>query len=121
MVDTVGNRLGPRKTFVYTTDSSVDYNITLDESVATALGNPASTDGDLPILRASAARPLQPRYVLLALQSNPAIRKSAIVCENDNTTFAADGPTEVTINSVVWNVTGRVGEKRSTVPVDDPP
>lgn len=120
MADTVGNRLGPRKTFLYETDSLVEFNILLDESVASAVGNTASTDGTLPVLRASGTRPIEPRYLLLALQSDTSIRKKAIVGANDNSLFAADGPSTVTINSVVWVVTGRVGEKRTSVLVDDP-
>jgi hypothetical protein len=115
MADTVGNRLGPRGTFVYTSDSLIDYNITLDRSVALAVGNTLSTDATLPIVRASGRRPIEPRSLLLALVSDPTITKKAIVSEADNTLFAADGASTVTINGVSWVVTGRVGEKRSTL------
>jgi hypothetical protein len=119
MVDTVGNRLGNRKTFVYVTDSSVSYNISLDESVSTALGNDPSTNGSLPIIRASGKRPIEPRYVLLALQSDPSVKKKAIIGDYTNSLFLSSARSEVTINSVVWEVTTRVGEKRSNIPVDD--
>lgn len=121
MVDTVGNRLGPRKTFVYVSDSSVNYNIFLDESVATALGNDPSTNGGFPILRASGKRPIEPRYVLLALQSDTSIRKKAIMGDYTNSLFLSSAPSQVTINGVIWIITGRIGEKRSTLFVDAPP
>lgn len=118
MVDTVGNRLGPRKTFVYVNDSSISFNISLDESVATALGNTPSTNAALPVLRASGKRPLEPRYVLLALQSDPTIKKKAYVCDYTNPIYLSSARTQVTINNVVWEVTSRIGEKRTNVPVD---
>ncbi len=119
MADAVGNRNGPRAVFVYETDSVKTRNLIQDESVGLAIGNTKSTDGEVDILRASGKRPIEPRYILLALKSDTSVRKRAIVGKNDNTLFAADGPSEVTINSVVWVVTGRVGEKRSTVFVED--
>lgn len=120
MADTVGNRLGPRKTFVYVNDSSINFNISLDESVATAVGNDPSTNGALPILRATGKRPLEPRYFLLELKTDPSVRKKAICCDYTNSLFLSSARSEVTINGVVWVIVGRVGEKRSNLPVDDP-
>lgn len=120
MVDTVGNRLGPRKTFVYINDGSVNFNISLDESVATAIGNTPSTNGAFPVIRATGKRPIEPRYILLALKSDPNIRKKAYCCDYTNSLFLSSAPTEVTINGVVWVATARIGEKRSTLMVDDP-
>lgn len=120
MADTVGNRNGPRKTFVYINDGSVNFNISLDESVSTAIGNTASTNGALPVLRATGKRPLEPRYILLALKSDLSVRKKAFVCDYTNSLFLSSMPSEVTINGVVWVATARIGEKRSTLQVDDP-
>lgn len=116
MADNVGNRLGPRKTFTYTNSAGVTFNIRLDESVGTAVGNTASTNGALPILCPS--RFLEPRYILLQLDSDPAVRKTAIIGDVANSLFASTAASEVTINGVLWKVTGRVGEKSSTLPVD---
>jgi len=121
MVDNVGNRLGPRKTFVYESDSIISYNIQLDESVATACGLAASTNGSLPILRATQKWPLKPRYIILALESDPNVTKRAIIGTNDNSLYASNGPTVVVINGVNWVVTTRVGERRSVLTVDPPP
>lgn len=121
MADTVGNRLGPRATFVYINDTSINHNIRLDESVSEALGNTRSTNSSFPKQRASEKYPQEPRYVLMYLKSNPAIKKKAIVCDYTNPIFLSSAATEVTINSVVWVVSARIGEKRSTLPVDAPP
>jgi hypothetical protein len=121
MADNVGNRNGPRKTFVYINDSSVNFNISLDESVSTALGNAPSTNGNLPVLRATGKRPIEPRYVLLALQSDPTVTKKAIICDYTNSLYLSSARSPVTINGVVWEITARIGEKRSNIPVDAPP
>ena len=113
--DTVGNILGRRGVFVYQTDSSVSYNISLDRSVGLAVGNEISTIGTLPILRASGRRPICPRYMLLQKKDEPSVKKKAIVCDLVNSAFLSSAATEVTINNVVYVVTGRVGEKRSTL------
>lgn len=112
MADTVGNRLGPRAVYEYVTDGGTSYNIQLDASVANAVGNDESTT-NLPVIRATGRRPYEPRYILLALNSNPSITKRAIICDVDNSLFARDAAGTVTINAVAWNITGRVGEKAS--------
>lgn len=112
MADTVGNRLGPRAVFTYVTDGGTSYNIQLDESVGNAVGNDESST-NLPVIRASGRKPFQPRYILLALDSDPTITKTAIICDVANALFARDAAGDVTINGVAWNITGRVGEKAS--------
>lgn len=112
MADAVGNLLGPRAVYEYTTDGGTSYNIQLDESVSDAVGN-ARSAANLTVIRASGRKPFQPRYILLALASDPTIKKTAIICDVANTLFARDSAGTVTINSVAWNITGRVGEKAS--------
>lgn len=112
MADTVGNLLGPRAVFVYVTDGGTSYNIQLDDSVSSAIGN-AESSTDLPVIRASGRKPFQPRYLLLSLDSNPTVKKTAIVCAVANPLFASDTSGSVTINGVAWSITGRVGEKAS--------
>ena len=113
--DTVGNILGERGVFVYQNDSSVSYNISLDRSVSEAIGNDLSTNAAFPILRASGRKPIRPRYLLLQQVDNPRVRKRAIVCDLVNSIFLSSAPTIVTINSIDYVVTGRVGESRSTL------
>lgn len=121
MVDTVGNRLGPRATFVYQTDGGVSYNIVLDDSVSSAVGNPRSTQSLLPVLKASQTRPIQPRYYRVQLQSDPRVTKSIIVCNPDALNWVNSGATNITINGVTFVITARVGEKRFAPKVDPPP
>lgn len=120
MADTVGNLLGPRATFLYETDGGTSYNIQLDESVATAVGNDLSTV-NVAAIRASGRKPFQPRYILLALVSNPAVTKSAIICDVTNPLFARDASGTVTINGVAYTITGRIGEKASFLTLAPPP
>jgi len=112
MADTVGNRNGPRAVFVYTTDGGTAYNVSLDDSVATAAGNPESSANN-PSIRATGRRPFQLRYILCSLQSNPAVSKKVTICSASNVLFARDVAGVITINSVDWDITGRVGEKAS--------
>lgn len=120
MADTVGNRLGPRGTFVYESDTGISYNISLDRSVSTAVGNDLSTNGALPVLRASQQFPLKARYILLSLDSDPNITKRVIIGDIENTIYQSSAPTSVTINGAAWTVTTRVGERRSVLKVDPP-
>lgn len=119
MADTVGNRLGPRATFVYTTDGGVDYNIVLDESVSTAVGNPRSSQPLLPVLKASQSRPIQPRYFRVQLESDPRVTKSIIVCNPEALNWINSGSTGITINAVRFIITARIGEQRSSPKVDE--
>jgi hypothetical protein len=112
MADSVGNLLGQRAVFVYTTDGGEVYNVSLDQSVATAVGNSQSSANN-PSIRATGRRPFQLRYILCALQTNPAVTKRVIVGNPGNLLFARDVAGELTINAVVWDITGRVGEKAS--------
>lgn len=120
MVDTVGNRLGPRQTFRYIDDAGNAYNIRLDGSVSSAIGNAVATTA-APSLRATGAIPLSPRRVYLALTSDPNVRKNAVVCDAANALFTADGSTQVTINGVTWITTGTRGESRQFIPFEAPP
>lgn len=111
MADTVGNRLGERAVFEYTTDSLEVVSYVADRSVGLAVGNPLATSPGRPTSVNS--RYLQGRYILLQLQSDPTVKKRVVIAEADNTLFAADSSSTVTINSVVWQTTGRVGERVS--------
>lgn len=120
MADSVGNRLGRRRTFVYESDTGISYNISLDESVSLAVGNDPSSNGALPVLRASQAFPLKCRYILLSLNSDTNITKRVIIGDIENALYQSSAPTQVTINGVAWTVTTRVGERRSVLRVDAP-
>lgn len=115
MADTVGNRLGSRGTFDYESDTGTEYVISLDKSVSAAVGNVESADVDKPVIRASQSRPIRPRYILLQLKSNPSVTKRAIIGDIANALWTSNAASEVTINSVVFVITGRVGEARSVL------
>lgn len=121
MADTVGNRLGPRATFIYTTDSGVDFNISLDESVSEAVGNPRSTQALLPVIRASQSRPIQPRYFRVQLASDSRVTKSIICCDPTALNWINNNAATITINNVAYIITARIGEQRSVLKVDAPP
>lgn len=118
MADTVGNLLGPRAVFEYTTDALEVVSYVADRSVGLAVGNPLATNPGRPTSVNS--KYLRGRYVLLQLQSDPNVKKRVVIAESDNTLFAADSSQTVTINSVVWQTTGRVGERVSFLAASEP-
>lgn len=118
MVDTVGNRLGPRAVFTYETDALEVVSYVADRSVGLACGNVLSENPGRPISVNS--RYLRARYVLLQLESDPTVKKKVIIGDRENTLFAGDSSQEVTINSVVWQTTGRVGEAVSFLAASEP-
>ena len=119
--DAVGNALGPRATFVYESDQGVSYNFTADRSVGLAAGNVLSTNAGLPILKTSQTRPIKPRYILIVDTDEPTKRKRVVIGDPANSLFASNANSTVTINSETFSVTGRVGEKRSTLKVEAAP
>lgn len=116
--DNEGNVLGPRGTFTYQAGNGVTYNISLDRSVATAVGNTLSTNAALPVISSGGVIPLSPRYILVRSVDEPSKRKRIIIGDPDNALFASAAASNVTINGEVFTVTGRVGEKSRTLPID---
>ena len=117
MADTVGNRLGERATFVYTTDGSEDVVYQQDRSVGLAVGNTLATTSTRPT--SVTGRYLRGRYLLLQGKDNPEIKKKVVVGDIGNSLFAAEGSQEVTINGVVFVTTGKVGESVSFLRVSE--
>lgn len=106
--DTAGNVLGKRATFVYTTDGSEDVVFQQDRSVGLAVGNVLATSSTRPT--SVNGKYLRGRYLLLQGKDDPSLKKRVIVGKIDNSSFAAEGSTEITINGVVFVTTGKVGE-----------
>lgn len=121
MVDTVGNRTGPRATFVYVDDGGNPFNIRLDESVAEAVGNARSSQPLLPVLRASGSFPLKPRYYRVQLNSDPRVTKSVIACNPEAINWINNAAFGITINSQPYTITARIGEQRFALKVDAAP
>ncbi len=111
MADSVGNLLGQRGTFIYTTDALEDVLITQDRSVGLAVGNPLATETGRPTSVRS--RYLEGRYILCQAQDDPRIKKRIVVCTPDSSIFLADSSQEILINARIFVTTGRVGEKAS--------
>lgn len=111
MADTVGNRLGPRATFNYVTDSLETVAFVGDRSVGVAVGNTLPASPGRPISVNS--KYLRARYVLVQQKDDPTVRKKIVIGSADNTLFAGDSAQDVTINGVVFTTTGRVGESVS--------
>ncbi len=108
MADSVGNRLGARATFVYTTDSLEEVAYQGDRSVGLACGNVLATNPGRPTSVNS--KYLRGRYVLLQAVADPMVKKKVVIGAVDNTLFAGDASQVVNINGVDFETTGRVGE-----------
>lgn len=115
--DTVGNLLGVRGTFTYISDSSVSYKMSQDRSVGLAVGNDLATIAGLPILRVTGRKEISPRYLLCQQDANAKITKRIVVGDPENSIWVSSASTALTINTVAYTVTGRIGEKRSTLPL----
>lgn len=109
--DTLGNVLGERRTYVYTTDAGVEYNMDIDNSIAVAVNNTPSTDATLPGLRVSQKRPLAPRYILIQDTATQNIKKRVVIGSVTNPLFTGEDTT-LTINGTAFEVTSSQGEKR---------
>jgi len=115
--DTVGNVLGKRATFVYTTDGNEEVVFTQDRSVGLAVGNVLATTAQRPT--SVNGRYLRGRYLLVQGKTDPSLKKRITVGKIDNSAFAAEGSTEITINGTVFVTTGRVGEAVSFLRVSE--
>lgn len=115
--DTVGNVLGVRGVFDYANDSGVTFKMQQDRSVALAVGNAITTVANLPTLRVTGRREISPRYLLCQQVVNPKIKKRVVVGDVENALWTSSASSSVTINALVYTVTGRIGEKRSTLPL----
>ena len=110
MADNVGNRLGPRAYFNYTTDDDEAFMVLLDESVAEALGNTKSTL-PLTVIQRSQKRPYVLRTVLVEDPVSGA-RKEVVIGDRNSSFMTQDVSVNVSINGVAFNVIGRKGEQK---------
>ena len=117
MADTVGNRLGPRATFEYETDSLETILYQADRSVGIAVGNTLATTAARP--SSINTRYLTGRYVLVEAVGDPNVRKRIFIGDRLNTLFSGDTSQTVTINGVEFQTTGRVGERVSFLKVEE--
>lgn len=103
-----GNTLGERRYYAYMSDGGTAYRYLTDVDLATAIGATENdTNPDLP-------RRFNPRILYAQATINgDLVRKSIIVPTVDNTAYAAESPTDLTIDTETFRTTGRRGEKQS--------
>lgn len=105
---TSGNTLGVRRYYKYTTDGETEYKYQTDETLGEAMG--AELNDTLP----NFPKRFKPRGVYVqATVAGQRVRKFLISPESDNTTYAAEASTAVTIDGVNFATTGRRGEQLS--------
>lgn len=107
-----GNLLGNKSKYGYTDDRGVDRRITRDDDLATAAGLTI-------LIGAGTSRPglekgQEPRGVWCqALEDVGGYRpRKFLICNTDSPLWTAAGPTAVTIDTIAFITTGRVGEKQ---------
>lgn len=116
MVDSVGNRLGPRQTYRYIDDLDNQWNVSLDASVASAVGNdPAVTQA--PAIATSGTLPFEARRLFVRSKVNPTVTKSIVITARLNPLFNAEGSQDVNINGVAFETTGIKPERRTFLPI----
>lgn len=105
---TTGNTLGERRYFKYTDDGGEEYRYQTDETLGTAMG--AELNDSLPDL----PKRFKTRKVhMVATIAGEEVAKSVTAPTSDNTAYAANGPSNVVIDTVTFRTTGRTGEKRT--------
>jgi hypothetical protein len=104
----VGNTLGVRKWFKYTSDAGTDYSYLTDLDLGTAAG--ATQDATLP----NFPRRFKPRVVFLqATIGGKVSTKSLIIPTNTSAIYTPVTTQNVTIDTTAFATTGRKGEQVS--------
>lgn len=107
-----GQYLGDRVTYNYQMDDGTEVQLVLDQTIATAGKQdlqPATT-GD-----GSTAKPLrfEPRGVYWQGELNGKIKRKFLPCNPTSTLYLSNTSTELTVDGVPGQTTGRRGEKLS--------
>jgi len=114
----LGQYLGTRTAYVYTSDTADEYVVRLDDTLATL---PGTGMVDFTTTSTASAKPagLTMRYVLW--QSSDGTYRKKIRCgTNDSSLYANDTSTALTIDGIAGFTTGRVGEKVTYVRAKTP-
>lgn len=109
--DNLGNVLGERRTYEYTSDRGTKYNIDMDNSIAVGVNNTPATDEALDTLAVYGSRPLAPRYINVVASADDNIRKRIVITSPTNPLFTGAAST-FTANGVAFTVLSSRGEKR---------
>ena len=103
--------LGPFKHYKYTSDSGALYTIRQRGACGDAVSNPAEAAGSHPNREAG----WKLRHVeLYNVTGGVTTRKSVVICDPTNAIYVS-GTGPISIDSLAWNVGGRIGEKRVTI------
>lgn len=103
-----GNILGGRSYYAYTSDSGDLYSTVMDDSLAEAVGAVKST------LNPALPRRFKPRGVYCEVKTAVGVkRKFIIVPTPDGAEYATNTTTQVEIDGLTYQTTGRRGEKMS--------
>lgn len=102
-----GQTLGTRSFYAYTSDSGAVYSLLLDDSLAAAGGLTASASNPSP------PRRFQPRCVYVEGTVGGGIVRKKIVCAADSALYDSETSGTVTIDTIVFQSTGRRGERLS--------
>lgn len=103
-----GNILGRRSYYAYTSDTGNVYSVLTDDSLAAAVGLTADASNPAP------PRRFQPRVLFVEFVSNAGLkRKSLIIGDTAQANYASNVTSNVTIDGVVYQSTGRKGESIS--------
>lgn len=109
--DNLGNVLGERRTYAYTSDRGTVYNMDLDNSLAVGVNNTPSTDDSLDGLASTGRLPLSPRYINVVATADDTIRKKIVITSPTNPLFTG-ASSSFTANGVAFTVLSSRGEKR---------
>jgi hypothetical protein len=104
----MSNTLGPRSWYAYEGDDGVDYRVFTDDDLATAM-NMTRNDSNRQLPRRYEARGVWAE----ATVSGRKVRKFLIAPTNDNTAYASESTSTVTVAGTAFRTTGRRGEQVS--------
>lgn len=112
-----GNILGGRSYYQYEADDGTNYSLLIDDSNAASMSMVADDSFPAP------PRRFKPRVVFAEVQlANRVARKQLIAPTGASAAYASNTTTAVTVDTVVYNTTGRRGETlsfpRNSDPVD---
>lgn len=103
-----GNRLGPRRYYLYTDDRGTTYSYLTDQDLGEA-ANATLNDGN-----PNFPRRFLPRGVFLEGQGEAAGSRKFLICpSNSAAPYTSAGGTSLTIDAETWKIVGRKGEKVS--------
>lgn len=104
-----GQFIGRKSKFIYTSDTNVDYKITLDRTLGTIANTGLTEDAAGTAVAPPPPKRFKPRVLYWqGVLDGRIVRKALVV--NRAALYNAPGSQEITIDGVVGRTTGRRGE-----------